>query len=283
MSDIAAACVCACVCSFPAELLPVAWAPSAACMPCTAFPQCAIESALERCLQDGAGEGADRREHQAGGREQAPGRQVSGLSCQYCRFGQLCRGLGWPFADGAVVCSVNRCLEENRELTNRLINIAFQNEDDIFDAAFGEGSGGGAKADRAAAPPPLDTSQVQRRQKEIAEQVRRPLLAPEASRPAPQTLHRRHGGLMQTTVTRDIRKWNGPRESGCPSSWPLQMRLAEEQQKRDEVRREELSARASNQVQRPPSSQQRTIPTTAKGIEFRSVNWALQPAFSPDI
>ena len=59
---------------------------------------------------------------------------------------------------------------------------------------------------------------------------------------------------MWTTVTQDVRIRKRPQERGRQSSWPLQMRLAEEQQKRDEVRREELSARASDQVQPPPAS-----------------------------
>ena len=34
--------------------------------------------------------------------------------------------------------SMARVMESNRELSNRLIDIALQNDDDIFDAAFGE-------------------------------------------------------------------------------------------------------------------------------------------------
>ena len=33
-------------------------------------------------------------------------------------------------------CSLNQCLDENKALTNRLIDAALQHDDDLFDAAF---------------------------------------------------------------------------------------------------------------------------------------------------
>lgn len=62
---------------------------------------------------------------------------------------------------------MNRCLAENRELSNRLINVAFQDEDDMFDAAFGVG--------KLPTPRPasqgLSAKDVEKRQLEMAEQV----------------------------------------------------------------------------------------------------------------
>ena len=70
---------------------------------------------------------------------------------------------------GTFARSVNRCLEENRELSNRLIDLALQNEEDMFNVAFGDGSSG-VKPERVS-PPPVDTEGVSRRQRELAEQA----------------------------------------------------------------------------------------------------------------
>ena len=77
-------------------------------------------------------------------------------------------------------CSVGVLVQENKELTNRLIDLALQNEDDIFDAAFGDSDDEQAAAEKPKRrpsrskedAPPVDTAQVQRRQQELAEQVR---------------------------------------------------------------------------------------------------------------
>ena len=78
-------------------------------------------------------------------------------------------------------CSVGVLVQENKELTNRLIDLALQNEDDIFDQAFGDDDeeqpqGAVQKPKRRPSrsredAPAVDTAQVQRRQQELAAQV----------------------------------------------------------------------------------------------------------------
>lgn len=74
-------------------------------------------------------------------------------------------------------------VQENKELTNRLIDLALQNEDDLFDAAFGDSDQEQGPQDSKPKrrpsrtkedAPAVDTAQVQRRQQELAQQVSSP-------------------------------------------------------------------------------------------------------------
>ena len=64
-------------------------------------------------------------------------------------------------------CRLNESLAENKDLSARLIDQALQNEEDMFDAAFGETQTPAARAPPREAKP----TAVERRQAELAEQV----------------------------------------------------------------------------------------------------------------
>jgi len=69
-------------------------------------------------------------------------------------------------------CSLAASLAENQELSSRLIDLALRNEDDGFDAAFGDPRPPASQAAGAKTLGQIDTSAVKQRQEALAEQVR---------------------------------------------------------------------------------------------------------------
>ena len=64
-------------------------------------------------------------------------------------------------------CRLNESLAENKDLSARLVDQALQNEEDMFDAAFGD-----SQTPAARTPPRQSTpTAVENRQEELTQQV----------------------------------------------------------------------------------------------------------------
>ena len=69
---------------------------------------------------------------------------------------------------------MSRVLASNSELTNRLIDVALNADNDLFDEAFGEANATPQPPKSAAAGPPMagfDRAEAQRRQLELTAEV----------------------------------------------------------------------------------------------------------------